>query len=276
MDTYRCWNHAIKDVKRKIIDLKIKPEDRKRYKKVVQYLISRHSKLKYLTSLNKLQLTWTSQFANYFQKNIDVDIEKLGWWSCQRFKMAKITTNQSESLNAVMKRLNDWTEVPIDAMATSLFQLTQSYVREIMRGRYLRGVDGYTLLPHLIPLYNLEKDKPILPPSDFHADVEAIVPKIMNAVKRSNDYIHTRSENEQRTNDNRRRRYVELRRIPPYHLCASNGGYRKSVAIFSRGKRKIHYQKQLTTFHSAAFSDNPMFLCRCKNWSLPSCVSMRN
>ena len=117
--------------------------------------------------------------------------------SCQRFKMAKITTNQSESLNAVMKRLNDWTEVPIDAMATSLFQLTQSYVREIMRGRYLRGVDGYTLLPHLIPLYNLEKDKPILPPSDFHADVEAIVPKIMNAVKRSNDYIHTRSENEE-------------------------------------------------------------------------------
>ena len=138
--------------------------------------------------------------------------------SCQRFKMAKITTNQSESLNAVMKRLNDWTEVPIDAMATSLFQLTQSYVREIMRWRYLPGVDGYTLLPHLIPLYNLEKDKPILPPSDFHADVEAIVPKIMNAVKRSNDYIHTRSENEQRTNDDIKktlRRTPENTALPP-------------------------------------------------------------
>jgi len=65
------------------------------------------------------------------------------------FKIDSVTTNQSESFNCVLKRLNDWKEAPVDAMVLSLFRLAQFYVAEVHRG-YI-GSGNYSLRPGVSP-----------------------------------------------------------------------------------------------------------------------------
>lgn len=71
------------------------------------------------------------------------------------------TNNRAESMNALVKRFNEWKEAPIDAMVLSLLRLCDSFYAEILRGRYQLGT--YHLLPHLVPYYDLAKDCPTLP-----------------------------------------------------------------------------------------------------------------
>jgi hypothetical protein len=40
----------------------------------------------------------------------------------------------SESLNRVVKALQNWKEAPVDAMVTALYQLQQYFINEIQRG----------------------------------------------------------------------------------------------------------------------------------------------
>ena len=45
-----------------------------------------------------------------------------------------VTTNQSESFNSVLKRLQSWREVPVDAIVLALYQLQAFYTNEVQRG----------------------------------------------------------------------------------------------------------------------------------------------
>lgn len=45
-----------------------------------------------------------------------------------------VTSNQSESFNAVLKRLQSWREVPLDAIVLSLYYLQAFYSNEVQRG----------------------------------------------------------------------------------------------------------------------------------------------
>lgn len=45
-----------------------------------------------------------------------------------------MTSNQAESFNALLKRLQSWREVPLDAIALSLYYLQAFYCNEIQRG----------------------------------------------------------------------------------------------------------------------------------------------
>lgn len=57
-------------------------------------------------------------------------LEKLGIYS----PFSGITTNQSEGFNTVLKHLQHWKEVPVDAIVLSLYQLQCFYYNEIQRG----------------------------------------------------------------------------------------------------------------------------------------------
>lgn len=59
-----------------------------------------------------------------------------------------VTTNQSESFNAVLKRLHSWREVPLDAIVLSLYHLQAFYLNEIQRG--FAGIGSFTLVPELM------------------------------------------------------------------------------------------------------------------------------
>ena len=50
-----------------------------------------------------------------------------------------ITNNCSESMNAVLHRLQNWKQVPLDVVCYSLFQLSNFYLREIERGFHQCG-----------------------------------------------------------------------------------------------------------------------------------------
>ena len=192
IDLFRCSIHAIKDVKRKLQSLEIPKEDRKRIKKEVKELFMQPNYVAYLKQLSEFQIDWPSQFSTHFRKNIRVDIDKLGFWACQRYGRTEITTNQSESLNAVSKRVNEWKEATIDVMAQSLFELSRFYNREIMRGRYLRtGISGYTLLEDLNHKYDIDLDKPHLPQEGVIVD--DIVITIKNAYLRRDEFLEKKS-----------------------------------------------------------------------------------
>lgn len=56
-------------------------------------------------------------------------------------------TNASESYNAVLKRLQEWKERPVDVLARAFSLLSQYHDIEILRGRY--GLGDLTLKSHL-------------------------------------------------------------------------------------------------------------------------------
>lgn len=172
MPLFRCENHTINDTKVKLADIGIKKkEEQRRYKNSIRRLFSQNSEEDYNRELKVEQQSWDPRFTQYFLKCIDPDINKIGKWKCMEFREERITTNQSESMNFVMKSLLDWKEVPIDIMCLSAFRLSQYYDREIVRGRYNLG--NYRLHEHLKPLYNIDQDKPVLPSVvDYHSIVE--------------------------------------------------------------------------------------------------------
>lgn len=46
-----------------------------------------------------------------------------------------ITNNISESINTIIKRLNEWKEASVDAMVLGLYYLQSFYKTEMLRGR---------------------------------------------------------------------------------------------------------------------------------------------
>ena len=72
----------------------------------------------------------------------------------------KATTNASESLNCVLKRLFEWIQRPVDVIALSLERLLDYFDIEIIRASYNSGL--WTLRPELSPLYNIALSVSIL------------------------------------------------------------------------------------------------------------------
>jgi len=66
-------------------------------------------------------------------------LEPLGVYSAYH----GVTTNQSESFNAVLKALQHWKEAPVDTIVLSFFYLQIYYHNEIQRG--FCGIGSYKL-----------------------------------------------------------------------------------------------------------------------------------
>jgi hypothetical protein len=84
IDLFRCSIHAIEDVKRKLQSLQIPKEDRNRIKKEVKELF--------------MQSNYVAYFSKYFQKNIPVDIDKLGFCVTLGFSALRKNRNYHQSI----------------------------------------------------------------------------------------------------------------------------------------------------------------------------------
>lgn len=80
-----------------------------------------------------------------------------------------ITNDPSESMNAVLHRLQKWKNVPLDVIAVSLYHLCSFYQRELTRsihqcGRFVvKDKFGYHKVdPSLLPLL-----QPVIDPKDI-------------------------------------------------------------------------------------------------------------
>jgi len=90
-----------------------------------------------------------------------------------------MTTNQSESLNAMLKRFAEGGEMPIDVTALAMYRLFNSFNTQIERARYRVGED-WTLLKELEEVYDVDRDRPQL--NEFRSP-EKIVDDIKMAYK---------------------------------------------------------------------------------------------
>lgn len=68
-------------------------------------------------------------------------LEKLGVY----LPYSGVTSNQSECFNSVLKRIQSWREVPVDAIVLALYHLQAFYHNEVQRG--FSGLGDYCLLP---------------------------------------------------------------------------------------------------------------------------------
>ena len=62
----------------------------------------------------------------------------LGRWILEKYgvynPLSGVTTNQAEGFNTVLKRLQNWKEIPVDAAVLAFYHLQAFYVNETQRG----------------------------------------------------------------------------------------------------------------------------------------------
>ena len=89
----------------------------------------------------------------------------MGAWNFkEKYNINSVTTNQSESVNAMVSRysgVKGGRMLSLDRAALTMYRLFESFDRIIMRARYRVG-ENWTLLQILEKKYDLLKDKPIL------------------------------------------------------------------------------------------------------------------
>ena len=150
LKTFLCWNHIQQDCKRWLRNHGVsKADEISVYLDNIKTLFASTSFESYMKLLLVSMLKWSQPFSEYYMSNIHVAISKLGLWELQRFNLDQSTTNQSESFNLMLKRLHDWKEAPIDAMALSLLRLADFQLIEIKRG--YSGLGNFVLREGLIP-----------------------------------------------------------------------------------------------------------------------------
>ena len=85
-----------------------------------------------------MQANWSKPFVEYFNNEVHPDVSNsIGWWVLEKLHVYNPysgVTNQSEGYNTVMKRLQQWKEVPIDLIILSLNELQVYSYNEIQRG----------------------------------------------------------------------------------------------------------------------------------------------
>ena len=83
------------------------------------------------------------EFHKYYTNEIAPDITSIARWVIEPYGVydpySGIPNNQAESLNFVLKQLQEWREAPIDCMALALHQLQSYYLVEVARGQHGLG-----------------------------------------------------------------------------------------------------------------------------------------
>jgi len=143
---FLCWNHLLQDCKRWLRDHGAHTKSEiGYYVDTVRGLLQSSNEQEYKDSLIELTTIWSQPFAEHFVKSIHPSIGHIGSWELRPYCLESVTTNQSETFNFVLKKLNNWKECPVDAMVLTLFRLAQYHIVEIHRGRC--GLGNYVLRP---------------------------------------------------------------------------------------------------------------------------------
>lgn len=102
-------------------------------------LFHQPSEQDYNDHYEKLRNDWSKAFCDYFDQNIYTKVcTALGQWILEQYglynSVSGITTKQSEGFNAVLKRIQQWREIPVDSIVLSLYYLQAFYWNEWQRG----------------------------------------------------------------------------------------------------------------------------------------------
>ena len=90
---------------------------------------------------------WSKSFLEYFETQEDEIMKCATRYNIQPWNIynpnSGVTNNVAESLNAVIERLLDWKELPVDCLCLSLYYLQTFYFGEIQRCMF--GIGEYKL-----------------------------------------------------------------------------------------------------------------------------------
>jgi hypothetical protein len=133
-----CWNHILQDVRRWLTAHGAPRTDISAMIGNLRILFNQPNLMEYERTLGELSSSWDVLFQEYYFKFIHPDVNKgVGRWRLEGAGVhtrSGVTTNLSESLNRVIKSLQNWKEAPADVMITALYQLQQFHINEIQRG----------------------------------------------------------------------------------------------------------------------------------------------
>jgi hypothetical protein len=144
---FRCWIHAWRNMKLQLrkfnirdkvgvanyktdfISLLLQKSEKSCKSVLARFYLKKWDKVSFEMHKNheikeKIKILFIFQkFSTYYDKNIDTDINKMGSWILLKFGIKLLTNNQSESLNATMKRLMNWKRLSIDHIVTGNFTM---------------------------------------------------------------------------------------------------------------------------------------------------------
>jgi hypothetical protein len=124
------------------------------YVSYIRELLNQSSYSNYEEKFEELKDNWSQPFLEYYMKTFHAEVNmvcilyihlqllqiatNLGRFVLESMDLyhpyTGVTNNQSESFNAVLKRLQRWREVPVDSIILSLYHLQAYYHNEIQRG----------------------------------------------------------------------------------------------------------------------------------------------
>lgn len=142
-----CWNHLKGDFKfwfhgKVETDIRV-------YVDHLSKMLQSVSEEEFVELKAKLTSKWAPDVLEHFGKNISSAIQfHSGMWLIQKYPgmlnpYSGIANNLSESMNTVLKREQDWKELPVDLITLGLYYVQHVENYEILRGK--SGIGNYHL-----------------------------------------------------------------------------------------------------------------------------------
>ena len=142
-----CWNRLEHDLQWYLRSSNCSPSD-------IAYVVSKFKSLMNMESETEFNDRWddmkkngiyaTNKICKYFDNNLLPSFKSnAAIWTLKSVGLCNshngVTNNASESMNAVIRRLQKWNLVPVDVITNSFYQLCAYYHREIQRSLHQCG-----------------------------------------------------------------------------------------------------------------------------------------
>ncbi|CAC5367851.1 unnamed protein product [Mytilus coruscus] len=198
-DVLMCWNHLVKDLKFNLQQMGADQANTALYVSHLKDLLRCDSEAEYMTLKDDLIRKWSKPVVVYFEKMEKDILTHSGKWVIDKYQnlydpFSGITNNACESMNAVIKRLNKYRELPVDCFVLSMFYLQNYYINEVQRG--LAGIGNYTLRTKFhhasIPKDEINVPKQLVKPVDIVKHVMSEIDNVRDTC--SKDHISVQTE----------------------------------------------------------------------------------
>nr|XP_047135375.1 uncharacterized protein LOC124805788 [Hydra vulgaris] len=182
-----CSNHIISDVDFWLKKHNACHEEIIIYKSQMQELLRCESELHLKVKIDTLRLSWSEAFSVYFSDYLysRILIAYIGHLRSVGLMDNIVTNNVSESLNAVIKKFQEWKEAPVDSMIVAMHRLQTFYLTEIKRS--CSGFGPYTLFDSSLLINNTDDIPKVDSPELVIAELQAAA----SSCKYTNAAMHT-------------------------------------------------------------------------------------
>ncbi|CAG2192435.1 unnamed protein product [Mytilus edulis] len=199
-DVLMCWNHLIKDLKFNLQQMGADQSNTALYVSHLKDLLRSDSEAEYMTLKDELIRKWSKPVVVYFEKMEKDILTHSGKWVIDKYQnlydpYSGITNNACESMNAVIKGLNKYRELPVDCFVLSMFYLQNYYINEVQRG--LAGIGNYTLRTKFnhasIPKDEINVPKQLVKPADIVKHVMSEIDNVRDTCSKDHVSVETES-----------------------------------------------------------------------------------